>query len=817
MERPLYLGIDLGTTNSAACVFDGEQLQSVRSASGEVLTPSVVRIDARGNVSVGTRAFRMLQKDPENTRGEFKRLMGSKNRYRFAAANLERSPEELAAQVLMSLQKDVESQLGVRPERAVIAVPALFELPQIKATSEAARLAGLTRIETIQEPVASALASGWSAEECRGAWLVYDLGGGTFDASLLESQEGLLRIVGHDGDNFLGGRDFDLAVVDWLIARIAATSGVLIQRSDPTHAPAIAKLKVAAEEAKIELSRSALETTILIEGLRVGAEELDLVEQALTRAELEAITQPLLDRSIKVCERLLRGQGVQQLERIVLVGGPTMMPALRARLTQAFGAPFGSGLDPMLLVAQGAALFAASSGLDARPSSTSTQVATGPRVWLQYPAMTPDTSPFIVGRALDPTDGIRSVRLSRGDGKWQSEWLALDEEQSFVGMLSLERRTSSVFHVEVTLADGTTATANPPQVTLVHGVSIGEPPLARTIGVARADDGVAVYFERGSPLPIRKTFTHRTVENVAPTATDFALRVPIVQGDFPFAHLCRLVGVIEIRSSALKSTLPAGSVIELTLEVDRGGALSAKASLPSQNLVFDHVEQLLAPATSPEKMAELIGQLEQRANVLRGKAFRESERKAIVSLADFEATLSTARADLEAARGGDQDAAEKARRALIECDGVLGDIEAANAWPELSARVYEEHIHASHWVSRFGSDQEKRGLAQSMDSIERALRARNAAEIERQLRAMTRLKLTAYYRDADSWSRSLDGAASNVQQATDPAKAQSLIRQGRIAEQGQNLKELERVVRELWRLFPVDQEERSLSFDSGVR
>ena len=584
------MGIDLGTTNSAACVFDGEQLQSIRSSAGETLTPSVVRIDARGNVSVGTRAFRFLHKDPENTRGEFKRLMGSENRYRFLAANLEKAPEELAAQVLMSLQKDVEAQLGVRPERAVIAVPALFELPQIKATSEAARLAGFSRIETIQEPVASALASGWSADECRGAWLVYDLGGGTFDASLLETQEGLLRIVGHDGDNFLGGRDFDLAIVDWLIARILESSGVQVQRSNPKHASAVAKLKVAAEEAKIELSRAASETSIVLESLVVGDREIELVEQALTRAELETITQPLVERSLRVCERLLRAHGVNLLERIVLVGGPTMMPALRSRLEQAFGAPFGSGLDPMLLVAQGAALFAATAALDARPSTRSAQTK-GPRVWLHYPAMTPDTSPFVVGRTLDPADQIKSVRFSRSDGQWQGEWLQVEEDGSFSGMIALKRRASSTFGVEVTLANGTAVGANPAEITIVNGVSIGEPPLARTIGVARADDGVAVYFERGSPLPIRKTFTHRTVENVSPTATDYALRVPIVQGDFPFAHLCRLVGVIQIPASALQSPLSAGSVIELTLEVDRGGALSAKAFLPTQNLVFDHIER----------------------------------------------------------------------------------------------------------------------------------------------------------------------------------------------------------------------------------
>src|SRR6185503_8091574 len=199
-----------------------------------------------------------------------KRLMGSRHRYSFAAAKLEKSPEELAAAVLASLQTDVEAQVGVRPESAVVAVPALFELPQIKATSEAARLAGFTRIETIQEPVASALASGWSADECRGQWLVYDLGGGTFDASLLDGQEGLLRVVGHDGDNFLGGRDFDLAIVDFLIERIGEATDVRIQRSNPEHAGVVSKLKALAEEAKIELSRAASEVVVTLEALEVN-------------------------------------------------------------------------------------------------------------------------------------------------------------------------------------------------------------------------------------------------------------------------------------------------------------------------------------------------------------------------------------------------------------------------------------------------------------------------------------------------------------------------------------------------------------------
>src|SRR4029077_6411300 len=154
-----------------------------------------------------------LESDPNNTRAEFKRLMGTAQQIDFPAAKLQRRPEELAAEGLRSLRADMQEQLGFAPERAVISVPALFELPQSAATSEAAKSAGFARVELLQEPIASALAAGWRADgDGAGSWLVFDLGGGTFDASLLETRDGLLRVVGHDGDNFLGGRDFDWAI-----------------------------------------------------------------------------------------------------------------------------------------------------------------------------------------------------------------------------------------------------------------------------------------------------------------------------------------------------------------------------------------------------------------------------------------------------------------------------------------------------------------------------------------------------------------------------------------------------------------------------
>jgi molecular chaperone DnaK len=303
---PLYVGIDLGTSNSTAAVFDGKDLTVVRNGQGSVLTPSVVRIDARGNVLVGARARRFLDADPANTRSEFKRLMGTAHKLEFPASGAVRRPEELAAEVLKSLRQDVADQLGVAPQRAVISVPALFELHQTAATSEAARLAGFERIELIQEPVASAIAAGWTHESGNGPWLVYDLGGGTFDVSLLETQEGMLRVVGHDGDNFLGGRDFDRAVVDLVLAKLAS-DGIVIDRANPQHAVALRRLRVTAEEAKIELTRAA-EAPVFLAGLDVAGQSVD-VDVVVARAGYEALIAPIIDRSLDICTRLLATHG----------------------------------------------------------------------------------------------------------------------------------------------------------------------------------------------------------------------------------------------------------------------------------------------------------------------------------------------------------------------------------------------------------------------------------------------------------------------------------------------------------------------------
>jgi len=208
----MFIGIDLGTTNSSLAVFDGEAVSVVPNGAGENLTPSVVRLDPRGNVIVGRRARAALESDPASTRSEWKRLMGTAELLSFGAApGRALSPQELSAHVIGSLLGDARDALGFGPRAAVISTPALFEVPQNHATVEAGKRAGLEEVVLIQEPVASAIAAGWRGDSA-GTWMVFDLGGGTLDVSLLETKDGRLRVIDHAGDNFLGGKDIDQAL-----------------------------------------------------------------------------------------------------------------------------------------------------------------------------------------------------------------------------------------------------------------------------------------------------------------------------------------------------------------------------------------------------------------------------------------------------------------------------------------------------------------------------------------------------------------------------------------------------------------------------
>ncbi len=806
-----FLGIDLGTTNSVAVLSDGERPSPVRTSDGGALLPSVVRIDARQVVTVGARARRFLDSDPDNTRGEFKRLMGSGRKLAFRAAKIEKSPEELSALVLGTLRAQAEQALGYAPTAAVITVPALFELPQTRATSEAARLAGFEHVEHIQEPVASALTAGWKRGDDTAPWLVYDLGGGTFDVSLLETREGVLRVIDHDGDNFLGGRDMDTRLLDYVLESLSEIHGKPFRRGDSAITGLLRRLRTTCEDAKIELGTG------------------KLVDIPLSKAKLDEIVTPIIDRSVDVCMRLLERQGLdtKSIGRLVLVGGPTVMSTLRARLDERLGIALATDIDPMTAVAEGAAFFAAEHDLETSGQSRKGRAAgaatagnepaaankePAERVWLQYPSVSGDLFPYVVGRVR--AGSLKSVRLERAGGGFTSVSEAVDEDGSFVVQVELTPRKESVFEIVGTSPSGTPVRLDPSKVAIRHGLSLADPPLSRTIGVALADGNVAVYFERGAPLPSRKTFRLRTSLTVHPGQKESAISVPIVQGEVDLAHLCRLVGTIEIRPDALTAVLPAGSLVDVVLDLDRGGRLTATAALPDRNVSFPGTLVLVSPDAP-------LGDLELQLDRLRTKTeslytdplVEETGKKKLVAI---DALLDDAMREVEAAHGGDLDALEKLRRLLIEADGALADVEALKAWPELEQTALTMVSTAVHWVSRSGTDMEKRTLDEAIRSLERARAVRNASEFNKRINNIERIADAACMRDPNIVVKTFHRASARIGEMRDPNAARQLIARGKAAIERSDIDSARSITYELWALLPPEEQVRAKAHGSGV-
>jgi molecular chaperone DnaK len=368
------IGIDLGTTNSCMAVLEGGEPTVVENAEGGRTTPSVVAFAASGERLVGTVAKRQAVTNPQNTIFSIKRFMGRKEAevreeesivpYKVVSgpngdarveANGEQfSPPEISAMILQKLKSDAEAYLGESVDGAVITVPAYFNDDQRQATKDAGKIAGLDVKRIINEPTAASLAYGLDKEGQEHTILVFDLGGGTFDVSVLEIGDGVFEVKSTAGDNHLGGDNFDKAIVDWLVADFKRDQAIDLS-ADPM---ALQRLYEAAEKAKIELSTTQ-ETQINLPFITADASGPKHLDTRLTRAKLSELTSALLDRVVAPVRQALddaKDKGVKEIDHVVLVGGMTRMPAVQEKVKELTHKEPHRGVNPDEVVAVGAAI-----------------------------------------------------------------------------------------------------------------------------------------------------------------------------------------------------------------------------------------------------------------------------------------------------------------------------------------------------------------------------------------------------------------------------------------------------------------------------
>ncbi|HPZ43874.1 MAG TPA: molecular chaperone DnaK [Bacillota bacterium] len=344
------IGIDLGTTNSCVAVMEGGEAVVIPNAEGSRTTPSVVGFSKTGERLVGQVAKRQAVSNPERTVTSIKRYMGTDHKVNIDGKNF--TPQEISAMILQKLKADAEAYLGEKVEKAVITVPAYFSDSQRQATKDAGRIAGLEVLRIINEPTAAALAYGLDKGEEQ-TILVYDLGGGTFDVSILDIGDGVFEVRATSGNNRLGGDDFDQRIVDYLISEFKKDTGIDL-RNDKM---AMQRLKEAAEKAKIELSGVAT-TNINLPFISADANGPKHLDITLTRAKFDEMTADLIEKTMGPTRQALSDAGLQpkDIHKVLLVGGATRMPAVQEAIRKFLGKEPHKGINPDECVAIGAAI-----------------------------------------------------------------------------------------------------------------------------------------------------------------------------------------------------------------------------------------------------------------------------------------------------------------------------------------------------------------------------------------------------------------------------------------------------------------------------
>jgi molecular chaperone DnaK len=819
-------GIDLGTTNSAIAVLAGTGTEIIKNNVDSDITPSAVYINRAGNLWVGQSARSKVgdERAEDDVFLEFKRRMGTGFEYVFRASNRRMRPEDLSAEVLKSLRGDVAQKKGEEISAAVITVPAAFELHQCDATKRAAELAGFRTCVLLQEPVAAALAYGYQKMSAKAYWLVFDFGGGTFDAALIRSEEGGMTVVNHGGDNFLGGSDIDWAIVEnVLVPRIAREYGLAdFRRGAERYKYDMLRLKAAAETAKIELSRK--DSTFLEATLRKVANETVTFEAEITRQDVARAAEPVVRKAVTIARRVISEKGLSpnDVEKLVFVGGPTLAPYFRELVKSNLGVAFDLSVDPLTVVARGAAIFAGTQKI--APSVPRSPAAAGRlNVDLIYKPVGADPEPLVGGKVSAGQAGSVAgftLELVNQQSKWRSGKVALKENGAFQITARAQRGVQNVFSIEVRDTTGSLREVSPAEFKYTVGMVVEEQPIINNMGVATADNKVGVHFQKGQPLPAKYTKPYRTSVGLRQGESGSVIKIPIVEGNRELADRNVLIGTLEISAEKLKRDLPAGSEIEVTLQMDASRILTVLAYVPLLDEEFPTKIELGGKIRQPdveflrtelEREKLRIDQLRQSVRATNEPAAEEVLRsiEALPAVKELEERLQQDAVDF--------DALLKAERELLELRVKLDDVAGQVVWPAAVKEVQDWLNNLQRMVHESGTPEEKSRAKSLRDQVNAIVAAQDAERLKKKREEIADAYSAILYRQTSYWIQHFDALSESTGSMSDADKAAQLIEQGRRHVKANDIAELKNVVFQLQDLLPKSAlEDGNRGYGSGV-
>lgn len=811
----MFLGIDLGTSNSAIVGNVDGVTRLFKTAEGTDVLPSAIYSDQRGHRFVGSKAFDRSLISPDAVAQGFKRLMGTSSRIKFGP--LDWSPEECSAEILRTLLAQARTEAGdFDLEGAIITTPAAFNQMQSEATFRAARHAGLDRVSLLQEPVAAALASVANSREASGNFLIYDIGGGTFDAALVQSVGGVVTVLAHEGVNMLGGRDFDRLIYDHFVKEWLLSNFVLPPdyQTRPEYRRLNGVARHAVERAKIDLTT--MQTTLVHaaddEVRTQDAEGKDIyLSIDLVRNQIESLIEGRIVETVALCRSMLERNNMRpdDLARVVLIGGPSKMPIIRDIVPQELGIAAEPNLDPMTAVAQGAAIFAAgrdwnrTDGTTARQNRQQARSGETVTLDLDYPSSSVEDSFLIRARCSAPghffevvdEDGVSSGKVPL-DGAIKLE-------------VRLARPGRNHFSVHVTDVGGRqvpgildrfgverhAAAANGIPMPFALAVKVQEGPVGETRNT------LTTIIPKGVPLPAEGSSRVRMGRALRPGPGE-PIRVELFQqtATVPEPRLALPIGVFLLdpgRHLDTQDFIPAKSELILHCKAQDNGLIRFAVEVPDIGRIIE-ADNFYVPDAAAENfdgreghdlaysileaVSEEVADSEDLLSTASEPQRRELERR----IEEQGAILATT-VDSETNRG----VAEELRR--IRCDFAE-----LSALPENRKALLQHAIDQAEeqfdLVRRAASSDEVQRADRLLASSRRALRGGDFEEARRSCDGLKAIQLGIHFRDPEFMAQAAVSLAKEPHMAFDRQLHQQLCQRLELALRSQDAGEIRLLV-----------------------
>lgn len=644
-----YIGIDLGTTNSAICSYDGTTTRVWKSPEQNDVTPSAIYVDKRGNRYYGSKAYNQAPYNPTNSATLFKRFMGTSTKIELESAGLSLTPEECSAEILKVLYGYLPEEIRNDPETAVvITVPAAFNQMKKDATLQAAKLAGINNVALMQEPVA-AIMSIMRTTKQEGIFLVYDLGGGTFDVSIAENINGKVNLLAHGGIEMCGGRDidrmlFNQVVIPWLKQNFSLPDDFLINRKYKTFCR-IAQW--ATERAKIELSAMETSTIALSEGeARTYDEDNNemYIDIDLTRSQMDTIISDLVKETVDACRDTLNKAGLSanDLECVVFVGGPTNYKILRDKIAYELSAPVKIDVNPMTAVAEGASIFAESidwSSTSHNRKAANDVIKTDIELFFKYTARTPNDEAKVMC-ILDKELNGYTIQFTSLDTGWSSGNAML--KTNLMMSLPLSQNGENTFFVKVFDEFGHEQPIGTDKIVITKTLAtIGAIPASHSIGVEVIDKlggvpSLVFLVNEGDSLPKKGTIPFKAGQTIK-AGTHDSINIKLWEGNIqsPITDN-RFIGVYKIVGTDFDAgVIPTGADIECDFEMSDSGTIYLGASVPcigasfrNRNFYSRHQVDLTDIDSIAEAGRDVLERIEDMAEKVDDPKLADAKKKA---------------------------------------------------------------------------------------------------------------------------------------------------------------------------------------------